>query len=128
MALATAVLQAERKARCVAKLGNGRRAQREDKRIAHPHQRSKSAACQSLCRVLRTHAFGPILERDKSQCSVLPLAGEAKAQDTDHALHFGLFQQKPFDLLHHTQRALLCRARRQLHVDQNRSLILVGQE
>ena len=58
----------------------------------------------------------------------MPQAGKAKAQHADHALHFGLFEHKALDLLHHCPRAFLCGAGRQLHIHQHGALVFIRQK
>ena len=59
VAVAAAVLQAEGEAGRGAEFGDRRRAEREDERVAHAHQRAEGAAGQRLRRMLGALALAP---------------------------------------------------------------------
>ena len=119
-----------RKAKPVARaeLGDRRRHEREDERVAHARQRAEGAAGEGLRRVLGALALVPRLERDEGERRVLALAREAEAEHADHLVDLGLVQEEALGLLHHGERARLRRARRQLHVGDQVALVLVRQE
>ncbi|MNV69698.1 hypothetical protein D3C71_1626180 [compost metagenome] len=125
---AAAVLQAEGKPAGIAQFRNGWWAQRKDEGIANARKTTEGAVGQVLGGLTGAVAILPVLEGHERQCSILSLAGEAEAQHTHHALHFSLFEDELFDLLHHGQRAFLRCAGRQLHVDDDVALVLTGQE
>ena len=123
-----AVLQAEGEARSRVQFRNGRRAQREDEGIPHPHQGTHGAARHRFGRLPGAFAFGPVLECHECQGGILALARKTKAQHAHHALDFRLLEDEAFDLLHHGERALLSGAGWQLHVDDDVALVFIGQE
>ena len=127
-AIAATVLQAEVESGGAAQFGDRRRAQGEDERILHAHHRAEGAPRQVLRRLPGCVPLVPVLQRDEGQRRVLALAGEAEAEHADHAFDFGLLEHEALDLLHHLQAAVDRGARRQLHVDDDVALVLVGQE
>ena len=128
VAVAAAVLEPEREAGRGAELGDRRRHEREDERVANARERTEGAPGERLRRMLRALALVPRLERNEGERRVLAAAGEREAEHADHLVDFGLAQEEALGLLHHGQRSRLRRARRQLHVGDQVALVLGRQE
>ena len=117
VAEARAVLQTERKARCVTQFRNRRRIQRKDDRIANAtEQRTKGPADHGIGGLILALALAPVLERGEHDTRVRPVAREAETLDSHDVLDRLFLLVVVLDLLDHFQRAVGRCTRRQLDV------------
>ena len=112
MALPGPRLKVEIKPRHVAQFDHRRRHHREYHRIADLAEGAKGAPGKRLHTLARLSPIFPILELDKGQTHVLPIARKAEPHDAEQGVHdIGfLFEVIILDLLDHLQRPFRARS------------------